>query len=168
MKNNRAIEPNRIYLFIGILCFLCFGFSSIYGQSAFVSSFNEPSGSNGAVSYTVGQSFTLHASNTAGSTINGIQQPFNIYTLGVNDNSVKIDITVYPNPVSKSLVLNMDTDNHQKSSYALFDLNGVQIFNKIITGAETLIDMSDLNPSSYVLNVINSGKIVKSFKIIKH
>jgi hypothetical protein len=151
-----------------LLFILCFGYNSLLGQTAFVSSYNEPSGTNGKVSYTVGQSFTLHATGTNGSTVNGIQQPFSIYTLGVTNNFDQVEISIYPNPVSNVLVLKMEFEKLEKMNYTLCNANGSLIYNKQITENETLIDLSDLQAAPYILHVMKSGKDVKSFKIVKH
>ena len=150
-----------------LLLFICLGYTTGFSQSAFVSTYNESSGSNGKVSYTIGQSYTIKGIGSNGETVNGIQQPFSIYTLGVDDASLDIDVTIFPNPTYKELILKTGDSEMGNFSFSLYDMNGVLIKTKQIRNSETLIQMSGLQAATYMLNVMNSGKIVKSFKVIK-
>ena len=150
-----------------LFCILCLGCCSVYGQATFVSSHNEASGSSGRLSYSVGQSYTIQSSGTQGSTISGMQQPFAIYTLGVNEKNSKIKVTVFPNPVSRLLILKADNSKQGIREYELYDAKGSLKRSKQIAESETLIDMSDFQSATYILKVIDEGKVVKSFKIIK-
>lgn len=151
-----------------ILGFFCLSQVAALGQTAVVSAFNEPSGTNGSISYSVGQSFTLTGSGNDGTIINGIQQPFTIYTLGVIDENIGADISVFPNPTSKELVLKTEKAETGSMSYFLYDLNGKLIQTLPVTGSETLIDMNNMNAATYLLEVNHKGKSIKSFRIIKN
>ena len=52
--------------------------------------------------------------------------------------------------------------------FRLYDSNGRLIQNKRITGTETVIEMGNLLPASYYLNIYDSQKEIKTFKLIKN
>jgi hypothetical protein len=168
MTRRTASKSKSYQASIIILVFLLFGYISSFCQTAIVSTFNEVSNSTGKVSYSVGQSYTLQGTGSNGKIVNGIQQPFNIYTLGVDEVSPAVNISIFPNPTCKELILKADEDKISKMSYSLYDMNGTLIDSKQLWNSETLIQMSGLQVATYLLKVMDSGKIIKTFKVIKN
>lgn len=166
---NKSKSATKIYTAsICVLFVLCFWHSSVMAQAAFVSAQDEASGTNGKVDFSLGQSFTLRATGDNGTTINGIQQPFSIYTLGVEDEVANISVSVFPNPVTRGLVLKTPAGLKGKTEYALSGINGNILCSGPCLETETRIDMSEFTAATYVLTVFNKGKNIKSFTIIKH
>lgn len=163
-----SFRPKHFLFSALIFALLCFGNIAVFCQTAFVSTFNQSSGSNGKVSFTVGQSYTLKGTGSNGETINGIQQPYSIYTLGVDDAGFSLEISVFPNPVCDELILKTKDIELKNLSFTLYDLNGIPIETKGIMDSETLIQMDGLQAATYFLKVMNKDKSVKSFKVIKY
>ncbi|MEE4177590.1 MAG: hypothetical protein V2I46_08780, partial [Bacteroides sp.] len=66
------------------LCLLlCFGVHALFGQEAVVPAGGNATGSGGSVSYTAGQVFYLIHSGPSGSVSQGVQQPYEIFAVGV-------------------------------------------------------------------------------------
>lgn len=84
-------------------------------------------------------------------------------TLDVNSTT----ISARPNPVSDHVMLFMQYDLAQKTNYQLVALNGKIIKRERISANSTRIDMSNLPSGTYLLRVIQSDKMIKTFKIIK-
>ena len=125
-------------------------------------------GSNGSSSYSMGQLVDIYNSGTNGSVTQGIQQAFEISVIsGVENTSITLQCSVYPNPSTDFVRLNTDKTNLQNPSYQLYDINGKLMEMKDITKSETSIVMSRYLPSIYFLKVLSSNHIIKSFKIIK-
>ena len=98
---------------------LVFGLSAafMYAQSALVPVGGDAQSNTGSVSYTVGQVAASTASNNNGSisVAEGVQQPYEIMTVGVNHYpGITLNAKVYPNP----------TEN-----LAQLELNGFEIPN---------------------------------------
>ena len=77
-------------------------------------------------------------------------------------------VSVYPNPASDYLTLKADDVDLSTLYFKLFDMNGRLLQSKKITSNETIIDMINLRPATYLLTVIKSDTEVKTFKIIKN
>lgn len=73
-----------------------------------------------------------------------------------------IDISVYPNPVSDRLYIKQPLNT--KSVVEMFDVNGKQIFNKLLD--TNFIDISELQSGVYIVKIAFSGNI-QYRKIVK-
>ena len=78
-------------------------------------------------------------------------------------------IFIFPNPTTDFVIVNMEGDEFENGldSYQLYDLQGRLIKQNIINQNETKIDLNDLSPSLYLLQVYTNNRILKTFKIIK-
>lgn len=124
-------------------------------------------GSNGKVSYTIGQIDYVTATGSGGSVSQGVQQPFEIFTLGIDEiPEIKLEFSIYPNPTTDVLYIkneNLDL----KFKYQLYDISGKLIFSNNKTVQEDTISMSGYTAGTYLLIVQTENNQSKSFKIIK-
>lgn len=156
----------KTFLFI-LLAFL--SVPKMHAQQAVVVSGENATGSGGSSNYSIGQVAYLAVNGTGGSINEGVQQAFDIFTLGVdNFPEIILQMTVYPNPATSFVNLKLDNSNFQNLQYQLFDMQGRTIANEKIANPETQIEMENLPPAIYLLHVINENRIIKSFKIIKN
>lgn len=143
-------------------------------QEAINASGGNASGSSGIVSYSVGQMIYTTSSETNGSVVQGVQQPFEISVVTVIDPGKRIELncSAYPNPTTDFLGLKVDIQNKGNLKYQLYDINGKLLRDNNIEAGETRISMLNLVPSTYFLKIIqmtlNSTEEVKTFKIIKN
>lgn len=129
----------------------------------------DATGSGGTVAYSVGQ--VVYTTNTGsnGSIAQGVQHPYEIFTLGIKETELNISISVYPNPTADNLTLQISDYNNEKLAYQLFDMQGRLLSNGQIVAQQTQIDMVSLPTAAYFINVVNQeNKKVQSFKIIKN
>jgi hypothetical protein len=151
-----------VCLFFGIT------FSSIHAQQTTIASGKSISSIDGNISYSVGQISYTTISNPTGTISQGVQQPFEIFTLGTNDfQNISLKISIYPNPTTTLVNLRIDDLDFISFEYQLFDVTGKQILNKKISQIETQIPLENLPAKAYFLNVSDNNKIIKSFKLIK-
>lgn len=138
-------------------------------QQATVASGGDASGTGGTSSYTIGQVAYTNATGSNGSVNQGVQQPYEIFTLG-NDHypEIALLLTVYPNPTTTLVNLKIENHSLENLQYQLFDLNGRQIQSQKINASETQIQMENLASAIYLLNVMENNKLLKTFKIIKN
>lgn len=160
MKNN--------LIHLKMLLFLVMISSKIYAQNSVTSSGSNGIGSGGSVSYSVGQISYTSAIGTGGNLNAGVQQPFEIFTLGVdNFPNISLAFVIYPNPTTSLInlkVMNLGIENLQ---YELLDLNGKIIEEKKIDYQETQIQMENNASGIYLLKILDKNKLIKTFKIIK-
>jgi hypothetical protein len=154
-------------LFISSLI-LVFFFHDAVSQSGTIASGGNASNESGSVSYSVGQVFYLSHESTEGIIHEGLQQPYEIFSVDIQDVTTEFEITLYPNPANTHLTIKTLDFQPNKLSYQLYSLNGQLIDMKEIINEETFLDVDQLNPSSYIIQVLKDNKIIKSFKLIKH
>lgn len=138
-------------------------------QESVNASGGDATGSGGTVAYSVGQ--VVYTTNTGsnGSVAQGVQHAYEIFTLGIEDTTLNISLTAFPNPTTDNLTLQINNYNNEQLSYQLFDMQGKQLNNGQITAQQTQINMNSLPVATYFINVVNQeNKKVQSFKIVKN
>lgn len=152
---------------------------TLNAQNAVSSSGGEAVGSGGSSSFTVGQVFYTSIGNSF-SNSEGVQQPFKILsnpasyktdvmpqiTVLVKDES-PIKVSIYPNPAINYIVLSIGNTVLADLSYILYDFNDRAISTGFIQNKETYISFPYLVSGSYILQVVQHTKQLKSFIIIK-
>ncbi len=147
--------------------FICCGLV-VNGQENVPASFGEASGSGGAISYTVGQLVFDAHNGITGSVTEGLQQPYEISVqMGVDQTTISLSASIYPNPTSDFLVLKVDNPDLSNLYFDLYNFNGKTIRSQKIDSNETWIDMRNLLSTSYFVRISTGTKEIKIFKIIK-
>jgi hypothetical protein len=140
-----------------------------YSQENLVFTGGNAIGSGGSVSYSYGQVFYETVTGTNGELTQGVQQAIEIYSLSTPNNSININLALYPNPAISQVTLDLNLSQFQEETkFEIFDLNGRLIRGAIILSNQTNIDIDNLPNATYLLNVFSSNKILKSFKLIKN
>ncbi|WP_435413317.1 FG-GAP-like repeat-containing protein [Psychroserpens mesophilus] len=85
-------------------------------------------------------------------------------TLGINDETTGLDLSLSPNPTKDILNISTATPLHKDTIYTIFDINGRQIVSSKLKNQS--IDVSALSTGHYILRII-SGEEVKTQKFIK-
>jgi hypothetical protein len=161
MKKNKS---SPIVLLAGIMWA-----SLVQAQESTNASGGDAAGGGGTVAYSLGQlAYTTNAS--ASGTVNqGVQQAYEIFTVGIKETELNISLSVFPNPTADNLTLQISDYNNEKLSYQLYDMQGKLLDNGQVTAKQTLMNTSSLLPATYFINVVNQkNKQVQSFKIIKN
>ena len=149
------------------VAFLLLGLGGLHAQESPTATGGEATGVGGTVSYSLGQ--VVYTTNTGsnGSVEQGVQQPYEISaTVGINESSISLEMSVYPNPTTNYLTLKVEITKNL--SYQLFDMQGKVIVSKKIIDNTTTVVMENLPTATYLLKVTDSNKTVKTFKIIKN
>lgn len=140
----------------------------INAQEALVSSGANATGSNGNVSYTIGQVIYTTNFSATGSISQGVQQAYEVQTvMGVDNFDINLQFVVYPNPTADWLAIDIKNYNYETLHYQLFDLNGRLVLSDKIVSDNTILKMQELSTSMYLLKVLRNNKEVKTFKIFK-
>lgn len=161
----RRNQQTFFTLFISSISFI----TSSYSQQSVVATGGTGVGTGGSSSYSIGQITYTGLSGSNGSVLQGVQQAYEIITLGNDEfTGIKLMMTAYPNPTTDLLNLIVVNDKQNDLSYNLYDINGKIVSKKSkITTSETSISMQELNQGIYFLSVSDSNKTIKTFKIIK-
>lgn len=140
---------------------------NVKAQSAVVSSGGNASSIAGSISYTIGQVSYVGVSNTNGSVSQGVQQTYQITTAGILLADVDFSLSVFPNPTTNQITLEVGKYENQVLNYLLIDSEGKQIQANKVLDKQTNIDMSSLPKASYMMEVYQDNKKLQSFKILK-
>lgn len=153
-----------ITLFISVLALLSMA------QSDIVPAGGTATGAGGSATYTVGQIAVQRMENGDKYIIEGVQQPYEIQTVGIDDHpGISLEAIVYPNPTQHYVQLRIS--NYMIPDYGLkaqlYDANGrlLQIFT--ISDFETKMDLEQYPTASYQLRVYDDKQLLKTFKIVK-
>lgn len=125
-------------------------------------------GAGGSVSYSVGQVAYTTNTSSSGNVAQGVQHAYEIFTVGLMENDIAISLTAFPNPTIDNLIVQVEDVERLKLKFQLFDAQGRLVNNGELGTHQTIINMSELSPAVYFINVVTrENKTVKSFKIIK-
>ena len=148
--------------------FILLGFGSVFAQQSSVNAGGNATGSNGNISYSVGQTVYTNTTGSSGSVAQGVQQAFEIVSvLGVHNLDINLQMSVYPNPTVSVLSLDVKNNSFKNLYYQLIDMNGRLLKNEKIKTETTTISMEGYPSAVYLLKIIDDSKNVKTFKIIK-
>ena len=152
-----------------VMLLLGMGITTAQAQRAVLSSGGDASGSGGSVSYSIGQIAYSYQSGSTGSLNQGVQQPYEFFSVGVDENSdISLSMTAFPNPTNATLSLSIENQPLDHLYYQLYDVSGKQILNRGISSSLTAVPMENLAPGSYFLKILNSKNLLKTFTIIKN
>ena len=129
----------------------------------------DATGSGGTAAYSIGQVVYTANTGSTGSVAQGVQHAYEIFPVGIKETTLNITLSVFPNPTSDNLILQLNDYNNEKLSYQLYDMQGKLISNGQVTALQTRINTASLPSATYFINVVNQeNKKVQSFKIIKN
>lgn len=143
---------------------------SVMSQSDFVPVGGTATGSAGTVTYTVGQIAVHNASNGDKSVLEGVQQPYEIQTVGVDDYpDITLDAIVYPNPTQNYVQLRISNFDIPDQGLAaqLYDANGKLLEIYTVSDLLTQFDFSKYPAATYQLRVMDGKMVMKTFRVVK-
>jgi hypothetical protein len=129
----------------------------------------DATGSGGTVAYSVGQVVYTTTTDASGTVSQGVQQAYEIFTLGIKETALNISLTAFPNPTMDNLTLQINDYNNEKLAFKLYDMQGKMLNSEQINAQQTQINTSSLPSATYFIDVVNhENKKVQTFKIIKN
>ncbi len=143
-----------------------------YSQSAIVSVGGDAQGSSGSVSYTVGQIAVQTSANSNGSVsmAEGVQQPYEIMTVGVDEYpQIVLNAVVYPNPTDNFAQLRLNGFEIPADGLCaiLYDGNGKQLQTLTVTDDLTTFQIGHYATGTYYLELRNGQRVLKTFKVVR-
>ena len=159
MKNNTLL----------ILSFLfSFSLNAQTSHQVLSATGGDASGSGGTVAYSVGQIVYTTNTGTTGSVAQGVEQAYEISSVGIKETALNISLSIFPNPTSDFLTIKVEDYNNEALSYSLLDEQGKLVLNEQIITQDTQVAMSTLARGAYFINVLQANKKIQTFKIIKN
>ena len=117
--------------------------------------------------WSIGECVT--ATHSSGSYVitQGFHQNFYEITT-VKDLAKDINITVYPNPTTNFLTVNLEASARPLSVLTITDINGKILQHSEVTNDQEQLDFSNYANGIYFLDVKQNNQLIKSFRIIKN
>lgn len=148
------------------------GVMTAFAQSAIVPVGGDAQSNGGSVSYTVGQIAVESASNSNGSItmVEGVQQPYEIMTVGVDDYpQIVLDAVVYPNPTDNVAQLRLNGFEIPSDGLraTLYDAGGKRLQTIPVTDDLTTFQIGQYATGTYYLELRDSKRVLKTFKIVR-
>jgi len=146
--------------------------SQSYGQSEIVPSGGEGLGTGGTTSFTIGQIAYQTTDTQSDYVAEGVQQPYEIFTvldIGGSD-LISLSFSAYPNPTTDYLILKFDEAQdvlNKTLTFSLYNATGQQLNHNKLSDISTKIEMKHLPKGIYFLKIVNKDIAIKTFKIIK-
>ena len=165
MKKNKKMINNSLF-FLAFL--LTFSVNAQTSHQVLSATGGDATGSGGSVAFSVGQIVYTTSTGTTGSVAQGVEQAYEIYSVGIKETALNISLSIFPNPTSDFLTLKVQDYNNEALSYNLIDEQGKLILSEQITNQETQVVMSTLARGSYFINIVQANKKIQTFKIIKN
>ena len=160
MEKRNSILPAVVLFILSV--------TGLHAQQAVVSASNNATGEGGTVTYTVGQVAFLTKTGTSGIITEGVQQPCEIlFMQGIEEPGISIESSVSPNPASTCIRLTIENLDVRRFSCQLSDLKGSVLQHIRINGKETIIQVGQLVPATYILTISENDYPVTVYKIIK-
>ncbi len=159
----------RITTFIVFLLSLA---GATFAQSAIVPLGGDTQSNSGSVSYTVGQIAVESAANSNGSVtiVEGVQQPYEIMTVGVDEYpQIALNAVVYPNPTENLAQLRLNGFEIPADGLRaiLYDGNGKQLQSLMVTDDLTAFQIGQYATGTYYLELRDGKRVLKTFKVIR-
>jgi len=154
-----------------ILLSLAMGFlcvSLAHAQTSTNSGGGSGTGSGGSIEFSVGQVVYTTGTGSEGSVAQGVQHTYQIVTFGTSEIQHNLSLSVFPNPSTQHVTLQVSDFTGIELEYQLVDLQGKMLSQAPITLQQTAIDLNSFPAASYTLHVVNQeNKKIQSFKIVK-
>lgn len=158
MKIFYSLKFAPILLFIG---------TGVQAQKAVLVTGSNASGASGSVSYSVGQVDFNHKGSGL-PMMEGVQQSYEIITLAVNSAVANTEvIKLYPNPFQDFIYLDFPVKDYKDAEIQLFNSSGKLLRTEKIQNSKSEFNFSSLPSAMYLFNIVEKGRSIKSFKIIK-
>ncbi|MCS6935876.1 MAG: T9SS type A sorting domain-containing protein [Chitinophagales bacterium] len=142
----------------------------VYAQRTISPSGGEATGSGGTVSFTIGQIDYIFQSGSNGNLHQGVQQPYELFTVSITEAAKPFSIRVFPNPTAHSITIQSDAPSGEPLTLLLYDTQGKLIYRQPHHTQHSEIDMSAYASGQYLLHILHSQKQqpLQTIQIIKH
>jgi hypothetical protein len=155
----------KVYFFILIFSF---ALGSLQAQQVISSAGASATGVGVQLSWTVGEPVIETFTGTSAILTQGFHQSKLTVTAIDPKLFPELDLSIYPNPVSTSLRLEISGDRLQNLTYRLYNIEGKTILTKVIETSPELIKMDLFTSGTYLLKVFRDDNTpLKTFKVIK-
>lgn len=160
---------SNVYIKFIKIILLLFLANFAYSQQCISTAGGSNSGENGSFSFTVGQIDYSNNSNSSGSLSEGVQQPFELFSmLDIPTHCIAdYTVSVYPNPASNFIAINIESSATFDAQYFIYDTYGKLVDSDFLSSGVSFVKLDYLKSGLYNMFIFDSSHFINSFKIIK-
>jgi hypothetical protein len=148
--------------------FLCCFYISLHAQESVNAGGGDVVEPEIIIAYSIGEVFYDPIAYAGGSLTPGIQQAYEIaFVSALPEVKAGLQIRAYPNPATDYLLLSFPGYKSEKHTMTLFDPSGRNIYLDEIKNELSRLEVQNLAPGTYFLQIANKEQIIQLFKIIK-
>jgi hypothetical protein len=145
---------------------LAFSPCTLPAQRDVVTSGGNASSATGSISYSIGQVVYSNESSATGSINQGVQQPYEITPISVNESWREIAVELYPNPTRNNLLVRMP-EYIPGLTLQIFTLNGALMEERPILSQQTTLNAEQWAASTYIVKLSDKDGNFSEYKLIK-
>jgi hypothetical protein len=149
-------------IFTAILVAFSFSASS---QQTVLTGGGDASSTGGSISYSIGQ--VAYSNSIDGLVNEGVQQPFEIFTISVDNVFHDFQLNVYPNPASDELIIALK-NFHAGVSAEILSADGKLIHAQFLRSGQTSVDVSSWAAATYIVRLTDEAGHAAAYQVIKH
>jgi hypothetical protein len=153
--------------FTGIVIAILLFTVNTFSQEAPTAAGGDAIGTGGSMAFSVGQVIYTTKNNPSFTITQGVQQPYEIFPVGILKADANFKLSAYPNPTYDNLLLEIESLKQEQALYRLTDVNGRLILSGVVAGNITSIPMSMLAAATYFLHVEQQKTVLQTFRIVK-
>ena len=162
------METKRLYKFLIVSAFMALISVFANAQQVISSSGSTLKNSAGSLSFTLGE-LVIDTKNTGVVILTqGFHQTKLIITAISDLPEQRFSISAFPNPTNDYVNLKIEKGDIHDIEFILFDMQGKVLSNQKIENSNTEIQFSGYNSGNYLMKVLQKGKQIQTFKIIKN
>jgi len=147
-------------------------------QSSMVATGGELTGSGGSASISVGQVNYQSVSGSTGSSLEGVQQAFEIFEVKSwkdvpywNEPNepglpILVNLILFPNPTPRSITVRVTDYQNEVLNYRILDMVGRVMTSGVIAQHEMTIDVAEFPSATYFMEV-KQGERASVYKLVK-
>ncbi|MCC7298871.1 MAG: T9SS type A sorting domain-containing protein [Bacteroidia bacterium] len=140
----------------------------IYAQQTMAAAGGDATGSGGSISYTIGQVDYISANSAAGFINQGVQQPYEMFSVNMENFESNFNIIAFPNPATTTINVNIESlINGGLADIAVVDALGKVVIKQSTDRSSTEINLSNVSPGIYQL-VVKTKTENKTIQFLKN
>lgn len=140
---------------------------SVSAQERTTGSGGEAGSASGTVSYSIGLIDYTNQSSASGAISAGVQQPYELFALSVEEWDLNWNLSVFPNPTTNLLFIESQTAI-DGLSYVLTDAAGKTVQGGNLPEVKNAIDLGSLANANYFLQIRVNENQVRTYQISKN
>lgn len=150
-----------------LIAVLLFFSCSMYAQNIVSTNGGHFSSTNYQLSWTIGEPVIETGNSDNRMITQGMHQSKLIVTSIKEIEGLQLTIIAYPNPAINYVQLEVESIKDEGLDYHLYGMDGSLLRKGRLTNNRVKITMQEYIPSTYLLNVVDNNRLLKTFKIIK-